>query len=551
VVVSVALLCVGYLAISALGDSRGTLGTDTGGKLATLGEMDRNGSWTPDVGYWAADVDPDGVAHPLYYTVRFDDAYVNVTTLPMLFVAKPLYDIGGTRLALLLPMLGGVLSALAARALAARLGSTRPNVAFWVVGAASPVAVYALDLWEHTLGLACMAWAVVWLVDLVESRRPVGLAGLSAGALVGVGATMRTESLLYGAVFITVALLIVARRSAFDATRAASMAVVGVLVVLGAGEMLERAVLGEPLRSTRATGTATNAGGHFGTRLREGLRTSVGLNYADFAVDMLVGVLIVAGLVAIAVFGLRGTRHRRHAVEAVVAVAVLYAVRLRTGLSFVSGMFAATPIAILGMMRHLTGHAQSDDACGVEGTRGRWLVLTALGCLPAVWAVQYIGGAAPQWGGRYVLLSGFVLGVLGAVALEDVPTSTRRVFGVLAVAVTAYGMLLVVDRTNDSARIADTLLARDEQVVVARFGHVFREIGSDYRRDRQWLTAVDQRAIDVTRSVIADRAPETIAVITYPVDPDIDLDGYEVTTRVRLQFFSEGLEIRRYERVDQ
>ena len=37
----------------ALNDPRGTLGTDTGGKLATLHVMDRGGELDPDVGYWA------------------------------------------------------------------------------------------------------------------------------------------------------------------------------------------------------------------------------------------------------------------------------------------------------------------------------------------------------------------------------------------------------------------------------------------------------------------------------------------------------------------
>ena len=49
--------------------------------------------------------------------------WVNVTTVPVLYLAEPLYRAGGYRLALVLPMLGSVAAALAAYALAQRLGA--------------------------------------------------------------------------------------------------------------------------------------------------------------------------------------------------------------------------------------------------------------------------------------------------------------------------------------------------------------------------------------------------------------------------------------------
>ena len=56
VVAGVLLLLVIYAVLSfALNDPRGTLGTDTGGKLATLHMMERNGGLDPDIGYWAAE----------------------------------------------------------------------------------------------------------------------------------------------------------------------------------------------------------------------------------------------------------------------------------------------------------------------------------------------------------------------------------------------------------------------------------------------------------------------------------------------------------------
>ncbi|HEY5012160.1 MAG TPA: hypothetical protein VIK61_05570, partial [Acidimicrobiia bacterium] len=163
--VAAVVLLVCYLGAAALNNPRGFLGTDTGAKVATLQVMQSRHSFVPDAGYWAAADDPSGSLHPLYDTRHVGSHYVAVTTLPMILLARPLWALGGDRLALLLPMLGAVAVAAAARALAKRLGSRAPATVFWVIGLGSPMFLYALDLWEHTLGLACMAWAIVLLHD--------------------------------------------------------------------------------------------------------------------------------------------------------------------------------------------------------------------------------------------------------------------------------------------------------------------------------------------------------------------------------------------------
>src|SRR3954470_23197041 len=98
------ILLVIYAGLSLLNDPHGSLGTDTGGKVATLVAMDQQGDLDPDVGYWAAAQHPEAEAHGVYYTTRCGDRYLNVTALPMVLAASPLYDVGGYRLALLWPM---------------------------------------------------------------------------------------------------------------------------------------------------------------------------------------------------------------------------------------------------------------------------------------------------------------------------------------------------------------------------------------------------------------------------------------------------------------
>src|SRR5262249_49360684 len=83
------LLLAVYGLLSLANDPRGTLGTDTGGKLATLATMQHKHSLDPDIGYWAEDLDPQGRLHPLWYTDHVGGDWVNVTTLPMLVAASP------------------------------------------------------------------------------------------------------------------------------------------------------------------------------------------------------------------------------------------------------------------------------------------------------------------------------------------------------------------------------------------------------------------------------------------------------------------------------
>src|SRR3546814_17864200 len=79
-----------------------------------------------------------------------DGEWINVTTLPMLVAAAPLYEIGGYRLALVWPMLGAVLAAFACRDIARQLdGEDAGWRAFWLPALASPLPIYAPDLWEH------------------------------------------------------------------------------------------------------------------------------------------------------------------------------------------------------------------------------------------------------------------------------------------------------------------------------------------------------------------------------------------------------------------
>jgi hypothetical protein len=531
----VLLLC--YFAASAFNSPRGYLGTDTGAKVATLRVMESRHTFDPDAGYWAAADDPTGALHPLFDTRTVGGKYVSVTTLPMLLLARPLWALGGMRLALLLPMLGGVAIALAARALANRLGSRSPATALWIVGLASPVFLYALDLWEHTIGLACMAWAVVLLYDC-WSRSAPGWKAFGAGALFGLGATMRTEALLYGAVAtaVTALALVATDRSLHRAVRVALGSLAGIVPVLVANDWLERTVLGGALRSTRAAGTAGAAGSEAATRLGEALRTTIGLNYASLGVEALAGGCLAVALVAAAVMLANRSGRPRYQAELLGAVAVLLLVRFHSGLSFVSGFVPALPITAFGVV------------LAWRDARRRLLAAIALVALPGVWLLQYTGGAGPQWGGRYVLCTALLFGVVGIVATESLPHWSRVAALALCVGVTLGGVRYLEIRTHQGAHVADTVAALPDDVVISRFAHLFREAGSRYTPARQWLTALSDRDLARAATIARDHHAETVAVVSV-AGRQAPLAGYRFTGRSALQVFSETLVVDTYRRV--
>jgi hypothetical protein len=441
------------------------------------------------------------------------------------------------RLALLIPMLGGVATALAGLALARRLGSRHPMTVFWIVGLASPTFVYALDLWEHSIGLALMAWGVVLLFDTWSGR--AGWKGaLAAGALFGAAASMRTEALLYGAVATAVVALgiVVRDRSLRRAIPIGAASFVGVAALWLANDRLERAVLGGSLRASRAASTAGAAGSDFSTRAGEALRTAVGMNYAAISVEALAGVCFFVALAGAAWLLGTGRGTTRQRVELIGAAAILLFVRLHAGIAFMSGLVPALPVAAFGVV--LAWRDRSS----------RLLALIAVVSLPGVWMVQYTGGAGPQWGGRYILLTGLLLAVVGIVATESLPRWSRLVALGLCVVVTAAGVRYVGIRTNQGAGYADTVAGLPDDLVISRYPHLFREAGARYDEQRHWLTAVYSPEVRKAAAVARETHARSVAVIVIP-GWKTHLDGYREVGRPRqFTFFSERLLIRQFVR---
>jgi hypothetical protein len=490
-----------YVLLSFAMDSAGFLGTDTGGKVATVKVMSERGDFDPDVGYWASQWDPEARVHGLYYTSKIGDRYLNVTSLPMVLAARPLYDVGGYRATLLLPMAGAVAAAFAARALSRRL---RPGddgwTAFWVIGLASPLAIYALDLWEHALGVGFMAWAVVALFDAVFEK-PTWWRGLLAGVGFGVAAAMRTEAFVYVLTSTGLACAVLTfsrRRQVVGALLTGATAVIGFGLAFGGNLLLEVAVLGQQLRGERASGAASGGLSSSNLRIKEGLVTFLSPFPTIDAQGWLAGACLLLALVYVARTSKRKGGEQLAVVAAVIAGLVLVW-RLVDGLGFVPGLIAATPFAAAGI------------AWSFSDERNRFVALAALLPVPLVIAFQFTGGAAPQWAGRYLLVSGFLLAVVGVSQRARMARWASTGFVVASVAVTAFGLLWLFQRSHEVAEAADRLQGRPEAVLISPNGFVPREFGATYG-DKNWLSSGNPDDLRFAVDVVSRSGEPTFAL---------------------------------------
>lgn len=527
----VALLSL-YAVLSLFNSTGGYLGTDTGAKVITLDEMVDGSTLRPDVGYWAEEWDPKGRYHPLYQSARNDEGeWVNVTTLPMLVVAHPLYDFGGYRLALLPAMLGTVLGAFAARDIARQLGSERDGWrAFWVVGCASPLVVYGLDFWEHAIGAGLMTAAAALLLRTARSDRS-NLLPAGAGALLGAAASMRTETFVVALVAVgATCITLLWRRRIGAAVMAGALAVTGFALPWTLNDALETA-LGGNRRSDRVEGVV-DAGRslQLGVRAKEALITWFGTPSFDYPGDVLVGAAMVGSL------ALAWWAHRRSeariALLAVATAGVCLLLALSSGLGFVPGALVASPVAAAALVAP------------------RWsperavLVAAVLAATFLTWLYQYTGGAGPQWGGRYLLAPTTVLAAAGAVLLGSAPALVRRSFVAGAVVVTAFGVLWLQERSGEIDRLFDQLAVRSEDVVISTNGFLVRE-GGPATQERRYLSLDATSSVqDAVDDVVRPAGFDTFGVLGGDAP---DLDGARRTDTIDIEVLGLALPYHVYE----
>ena len=109
----------------------------------------------------------------------------------------------------------------------------------------------------------------------------------------------------------------------------------------------------------------------------------------------------------------------------------------------------------------------------------RIITVMAVAALPLVWMFQYSGGAGPQWGGRYTLLSGALLLVAATVVLEGHRAALVATV-MLAALVTGFGLTWLSVRSHWAAHGIEQIVDRHDQAVISGEAHVLREGGAFY-----------------------------------------------------------------------
>lgn len=492
-----------YFSIASLNSTGGYLGTDTGAKVITLDRMAENDTESPAIGYWAEEWDPDGDYHPLYDTRRnADGEWINVTTLPMLIAALPLYEVGGYRLALLLPMLGGLLASFACRDIARGLAGERSGWwTFWIVSLASPITVYALDLWEHSLGAGFMVAAVALLLRARESPR-WWLLSIGAGLLLGTSATMRAESFVVAFVAVAAACITLLWKRRFAATLA-----VGALTVSGfalpwlANAALEAQVGGNSRAARVGREAQREWWTELGERAEEALITWLAIPNLRYPGNVVLGALIVGSILAAVVAQRRGLTQRVWVL--LVLAAATYLVALSGGLAFVPGALVAAPFAAVALIFV----RQSPER--------RLVVASALGMTVLIWLFQLTGGAGPQWGGRYILVPTLLLTTVGIVGLSATPRGSGARVGVaaLAVAVTGFGLIWLNHRSHEVDEYFQVLAGQTEDVVVFANGFLVREAGPAYA-ERHYLSVGRRGTLAGATRVVRASGAESIGIVS-------------------------------------
>jgi hypothetical protein len=199
------------------------------------------------------------------------------------------------------------------------------------------------------------------------------------------------------------------------------------------------------------------------------------------------------------VLAVRGAADRARL--AAVLAAVVLVLRVVGGLGFVPGLLAAAPVAVAGVVL-----VRSVPAA-------RRFVVALVVAVPTVWATQLTGGAAPQWGGRYLLLAGLVLAVVGVVALEHRPRVLAGIVGA-AVAVTLFGAAWHTVRTHGVGEAFAVIADRPEPVVVFTEPFLPREAGAVAVGER-WLTAGDPATLDRAVDVVTLAGFDELLLVTF------------------------------------
>ncbi len=387
-VVALALVLV---AAAAVVGTQASFSADEGAVITQARALADGGGWI--VEHPVPQVDPDGVLYPLELSARGTKGVAPFAKHPLYaLILAGAYKVGGVPAMVGLSVLGTLLAAMAAAAVARRLGGpTLARPALWAGGLGSPLFFDSNLVIAHTLGAAACGAAVLVALVALDRRRPALAAPVAI--LVAVAVLFRTEALLLGLALAAAAALVALRdrplRPVAAAIAAASLgaALLTTLVETWWADV----IVGGPLTTTPG-GTGATAGLVDG-RLHAFQLTWLQPSYDGGAVE--VALVAMAAAVALAVYAARRRPHDGGPIRLLATVAAATSVlALAVGpTNIVPGLLVACPVLLAGLL------STRRDAC--DGAPMALVGGTCAGFAVAVLATQYSTGGSGEWGGRY------------------------------------------------------------------------------------------------------------------------------------------------------
>ncbi|HVF14632.1 MAG TPA: hypothetical protein VM942_08535 [Acidimicrobiales bacterium] len=457
--------------------SPGSAFTSDEGAYALQAAALEDGGWADDgwaYDYRAAPLDPAGANFPIILSPRSDDSFYTYVSHP----AYPVLLTVGRRLLgpvfgmHLLSLIGALGAAAAAWMVAAELDRGSRRLAFWLV-AAGPAVANGYVIWAHSLSAALAGVAIALAIRIVRrGPSPLVLGGL--GLTLATGALLRSEAVLL-ALVVAVAVAVAVwrlRRQGIVAGIATLAALAGptALAVL-AERRWTVAIVGGPSDNLQLRGGESSTS-YIGGRIT-GSWHDLFNGYFEQASAML-PVLLTMGLVlGLGFLALRRWRPESRRDLAVVAVAAVGLVAARMILfpgETVTGLFAAWPLALLGVLllpRRTQGSAPGLGFC----------LVIVLGFMAAVVLTEYPEGGGVQWGGRFFSPVLVPLGVLAVIGfrhrLADLEPGDRRwaaaCLSIVAAATAVLGIFTVAEGRARHDRIVAAVSRHPAPVMVTTF----------------------------------------------------------------------------------
>ena len=195
--VHLALLALSLFGLGYFFLSSGTFfASDTGLRFLQIRELLRQDWQSLSVAYPGQFLDPELRFIPYYYAYAIINNQIYLSISPFFpLLAAFFYDKLGTAGLPVVPMLGGLATAVGVYALCQSQKVVRGRLAMWTTVFATPIVFYSVTLWDHTLANACAIWSLTGISYGWHKKTwwPVLLGGMAAG----LGAGQRPEMYVF------------------------------------------------------------------------------------------------------------------------------------------------------------------------------------------------------------------------------------------------------------------------------------------------------------------------------------------------------------------